>query len=64
MKKVCRAQTMLAWKEWRQRMEEATRQGLLKSAEHLRSDLALLDRALASVSKVAVQVRAGMRSGT
>ena len=55
---------MLAWKEWRQRMEEATRQGLLKSAEHLRSDLALLDRALASVSKVAVQVRAGMRSGT
>jgi len=57
LKRVCRAQTMLAWKEWRLRMEAGARQALSDSAARLRSDLAFLDRALASASVLLTQVQ-------
>lgn len=57
LKRGCRAQTMLAWKEWRLRMETSTQEALSASAERLREDAGFLDRALASVSRLAEQVR-------
>ena len=56
LKQVCRAQTTLAWKEYRQRMESGLHMALSASHEELRGRVTKMDAHLASLTRLQVRV--------
>ena len=58
LKRVCRARTAVAWKEWRAKQEADRAASLAKHLDLLRVDAAFLDASLTQMRGAAAQARA------